>query len=571
MQLTQYNLTWEPVDETTYSIRPEYLVGEYSLLNYFPEISSWLKENNYSYSSWIGVLATLEKLEQWSQGSLNSMAGKKDGLSYIGYESLRERFKIRKTMFERTEVYQGEEVIKTSSPKIDHPFTRTFSSSGSYKHFKGINEVRGFFPLSSTVEKLLKHRNELLSSLVGNRVEKHLKLRRADARVVKITIPKFILEPEGLGFTSKAQIAEYLGISESTLRKDRWKNRIENIATDKSKADKSVYGIEIGGYVLFSEKERFRVNTPGYCIPINIEKNEANASKPSQETTGNQDSRYGNEEQTIKLKIYEQDLLEFLDQLIIQQKEYESKSPEQKLRSLKDVQDIIKGFDVYISVAGTLESHEGIYQTDIIYQRSLFGRFYSTHKNNPFNPQQLKREHRKALFKSQYSYDIDACHPRILIALAERLGIPAPSINEYVSNKSEYRSQIASDLQSTEQFVKDTFNAAVNGSRLSSPEFKDIREHSLVKSFIREVQSVLKRIDELPEYTDSLKDYVRSKKLPFVLQHIESEVMKMVREKYPDMTLLIHDGFYGLTDAQNTIKEVEEACLDQSGAYIKFN
>lgn len=571
MQLTHYNLTWEPVDETTYSIRPEYVVGEYSLLNYFPEISSWLKENNYSYSSWIGVLATLEKLEQWSQGLLNSMAGKKDGLSYIGYESLRERFKIRKTMFERTEVYQGEEVIKTSSPKIDHPFTRAFSSSGSYKHFKGINEVRGFFPLSSTIQKLLEHRNELFSSLMDNRVKKPLKLRRADARVVKLTIPKFILKPEGLGFSSKAKIAEYLGISTNTLGNPAWKERFCAVNADRAKADNVIYGIEVGGYVLFTSKSLFSVNAPGYFIPINMEKNDANASKPSQETTENRDSRYGNEEQTINLKVYEQDLLEFLDQLKIQQKEYESKSPEQKLRSLRNVQDIIKGFDVYISVAGTLESNEGIYQTDIIYQRSLFGRFYSTNKNNPFNPQQLKREYRKALFKSQYSYDIDACHPRILIALAERLGIPTPSINEYVSNKSEYRSQIAKDLQSTEQFVKDTFNAAVNGSRLSNPAYKDIRQHNLVKSFIREVQSVLKQVDELPEYTDSLKDYSRTQKLPFVLQNIESEVMKMVREKYPDMTLLIHDGFYGFTDAQNIINEVEKDTFERFGIYIKFD
>lgn len=571
MQLTQYNLTWEPVDDTTYSIRPEYLVGEYSLLNYFPEISSWLKENNYSYSSWIGVLATLEKLEQWSQGSLNSMAGKKDGLSYITSEMLRKRFKTMKTFFKRVEVYRGDEIAKTLVPNIDHPFTRTFSSSGSYKHFKSVNESRGFFPLQLTIERLSEHRYALLSSLLDNGSNKPLKLRRANARVVKLGLPKFVLEPEGLGFASKAQLAEYLGVSINTLSNPSWKERIENLGADKSKADKSVYGIEVDGYVLFSSKSSFRVNQPGYCIPINIEKNDANASKPSQETTENRDSRYGNEEQTINLKVYEQDLLEFLDQLKIQQKEYESKSPEQKLRSLRNVQDIIKGFDVYISVAGTLESHEGIYQTDIIYQRSHFGRFYSTHKNNPFNPQQLKREHRKALFKSQYSYDIDACHPRILIALAERLEIPTPSISEYVSNKSEYRSLIAKDLQSTEQFVKDTFNAAVNGSRLSSPEFKDIREHSLVKSFIREVQSVLKRIDELPEYTDSLKDYSRSKKLPFVLQNIESEVMKMVREKYPNMTLLIHDGFYGFTDAQNIINEVEKDTFERFGIYIKFD
>lgn len=571
MQLTQYNLTWEPVDDTTYSIRPEYLVGEYSLLNYFPEISSWLKENNYSYSSWIGVLATLEKLEQWSKGSLNSMAGKKDGLSYIGYESLRKSFRIKRTMFERTEVYQGDDVLKTSVPRIDHPFTRTFSSSGSYKHFKTVNESRGFFPLRNTIEALLEHRIAIIGSIVGNGLKSLEKLRRADARVVKLKLPKFILLPDGLGFDSKTEMAEYLGVEVSTLRNSKWKNLIESVITDKSRADSSTYGIEVAGYVLFSSKGRFYVNRPGYCIPINIEKNDSEPVEQNTELAEGLEYKYSGEEQTINLKVYEQDLLEFLDQLKIQQKEYESKSPEQKLRSLKDVQDIIKGFDVYISVAGTLESNEGIYQTDIIYQRSHFGRFYSTHKNNPFNPQQLKREHRKALFKSQYSYDIDACHPRILIALAERLGIPIPSINEYVSNKSEYRSQIAKDLQSTEQFVKDTFNAAVNGSRLSSPDFKDIREHSLVKSFIREVQSVLKQVDELPEYTDSLKDYSRPQKLPFVLQNIESEVMKMVHEKYPDMTLLIHDGFYGFTDAQNIIKRVEKDTFERFGIYIKFD
>lgn len=569
MQLTQFNLEWEPIDQSTYSVRPEYLIGQFSLLKYFPQVSSWLKEKNFSRSSWEEVLATVEMLEQWSSGSLNSMAGKKDGMSYVGYESLRKRFKTNKTFFERKEVYQGDEVVKVSTPIIDHPLTRTFSTDGSYKNFKNVQEVRSYYPLPTAIEALLEHRNALISSVMDNRANKLLSLRRANARVVKLTVPKFVLLPESVGFDSKSKMADYLGLSESSLRKAKWKDRIATIKADKSRADGQIYGIEIDGFVLYSQKERFYVNQPGYCIPINIKNNDE--AEPVEESIEEQAIRYSNEEQIITLKVLEKDLQGFLCQLRSQEQGYRLKGPEQKRRSLRDVQELIKGQDVFINIAGALEITDGMYQTDIIYRRSNFGRFYSTHKNNPFNPQLLKREYRKALLKSQYSYDIDACHPRIIISLAARLDIPTPTIRKYVKSKSEYRDQIAKELQTTSQFVKDSFNAAVNGSLLNSIEFKKIREHSLVKSFISEVQAVRGRINDLPEYTEPLKGIKASQKLPFVLQLIESEVMKMVREKYPDMTLLIHDGFYGLTDAQNTIKEVEEACIDQFGAYIKFD
>ena len=571
MKFTELNLTTLAVNETTYSIRPAVLLGNLSLLTSVPFITSWLTEKGFTKSSWIDLIATIEMLEYWSLGSRNNMNGKKDGLCYVSYETLREKFHTKKTLFGRE--LRSSEIgeVKVGIAKVDHPFTRAFMTSGSYKNFDD-TETRGFCPTPFLIDTLVKYKSDYLGHIEGVAATNRMSGRISSAKVVTINLDyKYVDRVTKTTAKTKRALAEALGVGLLEFKRKAWRERIEAVKVDKSSSDGNCYGIELDGFVLYSVNGTFYVNRPGYCVDIYRDKeNPERLFKKDTAKKGYDETRFTEKTLHIPLSIKEADLITFEDSINELRESY-SKSVSEGKSNTRLAQEVIKSLDVALTIRQNfIKVDNSIYQQDIKYRQSKFGRYFSLSVENIFNPQALTRRERKHLFKTQYSYDIEACHPALMKSICSLFNIELPYVTDYINNKKYHRAQLAESLGVDTQLIKDAFNAATNGSTLNDKEFKSVRSHPFIKGFLKDIRTAKQYAIKWFDFEGKGITLEARQYLPYVLQQTESKIITRVLQNLRGTTMLIHDGFYSLHNEDLEIIQAEKEVLKELKMAVSF-
>lgn len=571
MKFTELKLTTFAVNETTYSVRPAVLLGELSLLGYVPFITSWLTEKGFTKSSWIDLIATVEMIEHWSLGSRNNMKGKKDGLCYVSYETLREKFHTKKTLFGRELRSSKVGDVKVGIAKADHPFTRAFMTSGSYRNFDD-SETRGFCPTPFLVDPLVKYKSDYLAHIEGVLPENRMSGRLLSARLVTICLDyKYLDKVTKTTAKTKRALAEALGVGLFEFKRKGWRERIEVVRVDKSKSDGVCYGIELGDFVLYSANGTFYVNRPGYCIDIYRDKE--NPERLYRKDTAKESydkTRFTEQTLDIPLSIKEADLISF-EESINELIESYSKSTNEGKSNTRLAQDITKSLDVALTIRQNfIKVDNSLYQQDIKYRKSKFGRYFSLSVENIFNPQALTRRERSYLFQSQHNYDIEACHPVLMKSICSFYNIELPYVSDYISNKSNHRVQLAKSLGVDTQLIKDAFNAAANGSILNGKEFKDVRSHPFIQGFLKDIRTAKQYAIKWFDFEGKGITLEARQYLPYVLQQTESKIITRVLQTLRGTTMLIHDGLYSLYNEDKEIIQAEKEILKELKIGISF-
>jgi hypothetical protein len=232
----------------------------------------------------------------------------------------------------------------------------------------------------------------------------------------------------------------------------------------------------------------------------------------------------------------------------------------------------IRNTDGVKSITGLLRGSVTISQTQ---QTQLdTGVFeYKEQSSRLWNPlQNLPRYiKRPALAKNgyNYNYDIQCCAPRLLLQYARRCGLdsPTPLLDQYISNRTEIRSELSTQLGISTDQVKRLINALLNGSVISHREDTSVfllvgSKHTIIDQ-LKTNQYVCELREEIKSLWRSIKPHrpvrtitdvrgrtrtspLSSRDKAEIYRELELDVIKSVQTylvKTNNRGLLEHDGW----------------------------
>lgn len=214
------------------------------------------------------------------------------------------------------------------------------------------------------------------------------------------------------------------------------------------------------------------------------------------------------------------------------------------------------------------------------YYQHYCGRIFHNPYHGTCNIQALPQEIRAILFEGYWDYDIDNCHPSIILQLARRAGVSSTQhLQYYLDQKSEVRSRLAHACGVTEKQIKRSLLAVTYGARITSPTpfdsipielgysqeaFEKFAGDPFVVGLKSEVDLAAEKIVGSYTVDDNILIYGRTfpiysspsdrrKRIPdrrlisTIALHHESEIMLQIYRKFnPDA--LIYDGFLSRAD-----------------------
>ena len=179
---------------------------------------------------------------------------------------------------------------------------------------------------------------------------------------------------------------------------------------------------------------------------------------------------------------------------------------------------------------------------------------------------------RKAMLKGYWSYDFAVSQPSILNQIWSH-----NQLNEYVNNKNDIRKRVSKETGLSIKDVKMViqavqYSASIEGDKGSALERKlEDRVNRLKQSpwLVRWKDTHIKAADEvirLPEYRVWYSHITnKSKRLAYILQHIEVQMLEAIMDKYP-IKALLHDGF--VSKNRLPVEEMQQEVLDKTGFHV---
>ena len=176
---------------------------------------------------------------------------------------------------------------------------------------------------------------------------------------------------------------------------------------------------------------------------------------------------------------------------------------------------------------------------------------------------------RKAMLKGYWSYDFAVSQPSILNQIWKH-----EKLNEYVNNKKEIRKKVSKETGLSIKEVKMViqavqYSASIEGENGTALQRKlEGRVTYLKKSpwLVEWKHTHLKAADavvSLPKYRVWYRDIEnKSKRLAYILQHTEVEMLEAIMEKYP-IKALLHDGF--VSEKRLSVEKMQQEVLDKTG------
>ena len=233
-------------------------------------------------------------------------------------------------------------------------------------------------------------------------------------------------------------------------------------------------------------------------------------------------------------------------------------------------------------------------------QQLVSGEFeYETKSDRLFNQIQFyNRNIRGSLLNNhgyRYNYDIEAAAPTLLLQRARQrqFDFEAPALEQYISNRSAVRQQLAQECEITQQQVKFVINAVLQGAVISSYRdskifneldcnynaIKKLQNNQVlceIRNDIREMWRILKQDFPVRRITDQL-GRTRCARLSgrdksSYYRELELEVGKVIRrhiKKNSVRCLWLHDGWCcdKVLDTNALITQVRQ----QTGFVIKLD
>ena len=111
-----------------------------------------------------------------------------------------------------------------------------------------------------------------------------------------------------------------------------------------------------------------------------------------------------------------------------------------------------------VSLIQTYLGYKSTCQVDTYSQNNVVGRLYSNSSS-----QYLPSEVRNTLFPDSFDIDITCCAQTIIKNILEKLEIPCPKLNYYITHRKKILSSLAEKYKLQEWEVKALFNAILNG------------------------------------------------------------------------------------------------------------
>jgi hypothetical protein len=183
-----------------------------------------------------------------------------------------------------------------------------------------------------------------------------------------------------------------------------------------------------------------------------------------------------------------------------------------------------------------------------------------------------------------YEYDIASCAPTIIIERARKSGVKIPfnkEVDRFFRNPKRYREYIARRANVSTKEVKQTINALIHGSRMSTKSeiFTEILEGSIEKfvrltanpRFIKFRKSMGRILRELAGEVENGEDMSFGKRTFMLYTEIEQKIRNVWIDAAKEIgakILLIHDGFN--SDVKMDETELTEKIKEEIGFCVKI-
>ena len=223
------------------------------------------------------------------------------------------------------------------------------------------------------------------------------------------------------------------------------------------------------------------------------------------------------------------------------------------------------------------------------YTESESGRVYAATTPNLQNCFRVLRE---AAMAGLYDIDIENCHYSILAQMAAAHGHQCTVINDYLTNKRQFREALAAEFGISMRQVKDALIALIYGAKFSGraedalpmifnskaladkayehPMFMALRDDiAEARAVVLAAQEVNRRtIKNCRGLTIRVDDSNERQQLAHLLQGVEVAALEAACRLYPEeIVLLQHDGFTS-TKLLDT-ERIEAAMLEATGYRLK--
>ena len=230
--------------------------------------------------------------------------------------------------------------------------------------------------------------------------------------------------------------------------------------------------------------------------------------------------------------------------------------------------------------------HQGV--IPVSYQQVSTGRVFDVHWYLQCTP----REVLSAALDGLWDYDLENAHYSIAYQWAQRLGLSAGAISEYLDNKSGIRLKLSRECGISIDAIKECLIGILYGAILhTDPRYSSIadlvgsdaakrfKDHPFVKGLADDVRRIRKPIVEsLPKHAGRIGNaagvYVRElsmgKALCHALQGVEVKALQAVVKAHgPDIVLLMHDGW--ISRVQLDPRALESTIEDATGFALKVD
>lgn len=183
-----------------------------------------------------------------------------------------------------------------------------------------------------------------------------------------------------------------------------------------------------------------------------------------------------------------------------------------------------------------------------------------------------------------YEYDIASCAPTIIIERARKSGVKIPfnkEVDRFFRNPKRYRDYIARRANVSTKEVKQTINALIHGSRMSTKSeiFTEILDGSIEKfvrltanpRFIKFRKSMGRILRELAGEVENGDDMSFGKRTFMLYTEIEQKIRNVWIDAAKEIgakILLIHDGFN--SDVKMDETELTEKIKEEIGFCVKI-
>ena len=230
--------------------------------------------------------------------------------------------------------------------------------------------------------------------------------------------------------------------------------------------------------------------------------------------------------------------------------------------------------------------HQGV--IPVSYQQVSTGRVFDVHWYLQCTP----REVLSAALDGLWDYDLANAHYSIAYQWAQRLGLRACAIGEYLDHKREVRLTLSRDCRIAIDDIKECLIGILYGAILhTDPRYSSIadlvgrapaqrfKDHPFVKALADDVRRIRKPIVEsLPKHAGRIGNaagvYVQpstiGKALCHALQGVEVQALQAVVKAHgSDIVLLMHDGW--VSRVQLDLRALERTIEDATGFALKVD